>query len=104
VSSLEDVESYWAVFRPILSDASSRFAGINANRTCILVMQSELKRAGSSLYVSECPVCNIGTLHCQRKSGYLINYDRCILCAQTFKYRDEEIGGEFVHEPREVPP
>jgi hypothetical protein len=102
--SLDDAESYWAIFRTYRNEPTCKLAEINISRTCILVMHSALKGVGDGPYKRECPECKMGILLCTRKSGFLLNYDRCVLCGQTFKYGDDTIGGECVYEPREVPP
>jgi hypothetical protein len=64
--------------------------GRNMSQPIKDVMHSELERVGDSLYKSECPECKIGILLVNRdqRTFELLEYDRCVLCGQAYRYLD----------------
>jgi hypothetical protein len=61
------------------------------------VQHSELEKtsADRSIFRVWCPACKLGILLVGRDQEMkLRRRDRCIRCAQTFKYVDRDIGGE----------
>lgn len=63
---------------------------LNINKEPVKVRHSHLKRVDkSSLYKSECPVCNEGVLLVHRDDDMnLSENDICILCGQRVVYTD----------------
>lgn len=67
-------------------------AGINIDQPYIAVNHKDLVRFGDSYYKSVCPKCERGVLLFGRdqRTLVLLDYDRCLLCGQLFKYKDVE--------------
>ena len=78
------------------------FAEINTHKPVINIRHKELKRIGSSIYRSICPLCKVGCLpiliYRDSDSFKLLRDDVCILCGQHFYYTDLEYLGEKIKE------
>lgn len=72
--------------------------GLNFDADQIKLKHSSLKlfSPDSSLFRVCCPVCDDGILLVARnqKTFKLSRNDRCIVCAQSVYYTDEDIAGE----------
>ena len=66
--------------------------GVNIGQPYIEVNHKDMARFGNSYYKSVCPKCERGILLFNRdqKTLVLLDYDRCLLCGQLFKYKDVE--------------
>lgn len=64
----------------------------NAEEPEISVRHADLTRFGESAYKSKCPCCKEGILLVGRdqKTLDLLEYDRCVVCAQLIRYSDIE--------------
>jgi len=70
--------------------------GENMNAEIREVVHADLKRQSeTSVFRSECPVCQVGVLPvCRNQTTYdLLRVDRCTFCGQVFRYTDKDIGG-----------